>query len=254
MSIAKINGLAWADVAKVNGLAAGSIAKVEGEDAVAATWTANNATLSAQDANLVAYWKGENLTDSIGSHTLTNNNAVTFTGGKHNDAFTLDGVDQSLTGTSHADFALPGDFTIAFWSKQDAYADTDRYFMGIGEYTNFRFGRRRSGLSGYINFQTSDGFNDFSYTYNSTSYVHIGLVHDGTDMKLYVNGSLEDTIGSISGAVAQADLVIGAQIITGTKEAFFDGQIDEVGLWKGYAADAAFMTALYNTATGAFRI
>ena len=223
---------------------------------ISGTWSANNATLSAQEGSMVAYWKAEDLTDSIGSHSLTNLNSATFTSAKYNNGFTLDGVNQALRANDSSDwdlFASSGDATISFWTKLDTHS-TDEYFIAH---------RQNSNASWYILHSHGNGLRFVLYAgsllvdtgfggeITDTNFHHILLSKIGNDYKLYKDNSVVASVTDSSTAELSGYLYIG-QVDTGAGNV--DGQIDEVGIWKGYGADSTYVSALYNSGTGAFYI
>jgi hypothetical protein len=69
------------------------------------------------DANLVAYYKLSDVSDSKGSNTLTNNNTVTFVAGKYGNAadFGATNTNKSLTVASNLGINGNGAISISCW-------------------------------------------------------------------------------------------------------------------------------------------
>lgn len=225
------------------------------------TWTANSAVLSAQDSTLVAYWKAEGISDSKGSHTLTNVGTATYTAGKYNNALTLNGSSQYFTAVDDSDFDYgSGEFTIACWFNRSATGvDHNIYHQlaNVGQYASPVTIQITSGnklkiltsTNGTSWTTTGEG----STTINATTWYHLVIVGDGTDIKGYINDSLEVTLASV-GTLFNATQVVelGAYTYSGGTVNHFNGQLDELAVWKGYGADSAFISALYNSGTGSF--
>ncbi len=231
---------------------------------LAAQWTAGNPTLLPLEEYIVAYWKGEDLTDSVGAHTLTNVGASTFTAGKHNNAFTLNGTNQYFSSVSSPDFDFGGDeFTISEW----IYIDSLNANMGC-----FENGEMGSDNGMLIRCDSTNGlfFRVFNNAYNSgngalaltqgnttgltlNTWLHVVVSRVGDKWDLYLNGtSLDDVTSSVSINAYAEDQYIGkAYNNSGTD---FDGKIDEVMIMKEHGMTQAEVTALYNSGTGAFRI
>ena len=68
-------------------------------------------------------------------------------------------------------------------------------------------------------------------TVSSDVWYHVVATYDGTNIKMYLNGDLENTC-SVSGSISSTDapLIIGME--DGVTGAEFDGTIDAVGLWS----------------------
>lgn len=249
MSISKLNGLAWASVGKVDGLASASISKISGESAVIPTWTANNATLSAQDASLVAYWKAEDTSEEINSHTLTNVGSATFTSGKHNNAFTMNGSNQYFHTPDSANFHFgTGDFTISSWVN---FSSAPASLTVCGQWDNsqnsFLFLPAPSQSLLYFLYST-DGSNSTSVTYawspSTSTWYHVLVSRIGTNLRAYVDGSEIGSAHNISTSDLHnsTDTLFVGSHNSGVEP--FPGQMDEPSIWKGYGADQAFVTAL----------
>jgi len=210
-------------------------------------WTANSSTLSALEAGMVAYWKAEDLTDSKGSHTLTNNNSVTFTSGKHNNAFTLNGSSQYLKADASSDWDMgTGDWTVGIWVKWGSVVN-DTGLIGMSA-TDSQF--NLSYHAGYLR----NGTMSLSWLYTPTvgSYVNIVWSRIGNTASCYVNGTKlasDRDVTGISFGRSDTFLQLGYTYQFGN---LFNGQIDEVLINKGHGATQAEVTALYNGGTGAF--
>ena len=221
-------------------------AAIASQDVVGDTWTANNATLSEENDKLVAYWKAEDLTDEINSHTLTNVGTTTFTAGKRDNAFTLNGSSQYLSITD-TDFVFgTGNFTISLWLKSiregtwDTIIDIDGYASGI-------LMRIVDNDSLYIAGTYYD-WNPETYITDNV-YAHVVLCRIGNTFRVYV-----DNVERVSGTKS-VDLNLSGALLIGQashSSMLYKGQFDEIGIWKGYGATSTFVSALYNTITGSF--
>ena len=90
-------------------------------------------------------------------------------------------------------------------------------------------------------------------TLSSGAWHHVVLTSDGSDWRLYLNGSLDVTAGG-SGTWFNGSFnglnncLIGALVRTGSPEYVFNGNIDEVAIWDK-ALSATEITAIYNSKT-----
>ena len=222
------------------------------------TWTANNATLSAQDGFQVAYWKAEDTADSIGVNTLANTGA-TFTAGKNNNAFTLNGSTQYLSASDSADFNWgSGDLTVSVWVFFSSVSQNSCIF-NQGDTSANRLTIWWNNSTNVLSFQSFESSSwrllyniDFDPTIST--WYHICMTRVGNTWETYINASTQTKTldaGSYSNAMPDltGNFVIGSRL---WEPLYHNGKIDEFGIWKGYGADQAFVTALYNSGTGAF--
>jgi hypothetical protein len=229
--------------------------------AVADTWTANNATISAQDGSLSTYWKMEDLADSVGTSTFTNVGSATFTSGKNNNAVSLNGSTQYLTTTSNSGLGFgTGDFTISQWVNADSLGDTTNAGMKVfARFANGADGSRLVyGFKGSYFYALNPagserpfGSPGVAHGLSTGSWNHFVLVRNSTVLYLYINGSLVDS-GAFNVDISSTGLAyIGYYNGSYGK---LDGQMDELCIWKGYGADLTFVQALYNSGTGSFYV
>lgn len=243
--------LQWAAIANQVGISVGS-------------WTANNATLSAQNGSLKAYWKAEDVRDSVGSHTLTNVGSVTFTSGKRNNSFTLNGSSQYLTALDHVDFEFgSGPVTFSAWVKPSSIAGGTIYGIITKDDNSTNRGFSFDLRAGKVSIIALETASDYSWKTSQNAVTanvwnHVVFTSDGTDAsyKLFINSvsqTLDDTGNGGDGSIqaTNSDLGIGGLFNGGR---YFNGQIDEVAVWKGYEADQTFVTALYNSTVGSYYI
>lgn len=125
--------------------------------------------LPIQRQGIVSYWKGSDLTDSVGTNTLTNNNSATFTAGKVGNAFTMVGASNqylSITDAAQVGLDLTDIISILSWVKCTADGGTD----GIRTIMSKVHG---SGDGGYaFNITAGDVMNFWA---NDTNAVSAGL-------------------------------------------------------------------------------
>lgn len=211
--------------------------------------------------NLVSYWKMEDVNDAVGSRTLTNNNTVTFTSGKVNNAGSFNGSNQYLSRASDSGLQITGALTIAFWIYCDTLTGTQAIVAkSNGDISNYEFEISR-GSSGQLSFTSSNASNYFNaYTGNSlitaSSWYFVvmrksGNVNGTDTITFRVNGSNNTTtVGSanISNVgTSTYDFTIGRR--GGGTAQYFDGLIDEVGIWNKNMSDAE-ADQLYNSGSG----
>ena len=226
-------------------------------------WTANNSILQPLDSNMVAYWKAEDLTDSVGSHTLTNNGGVAFVSGKYNNCWSFDGADDWLdVGTSQDLNFETGDFTISLWENNTNSSNIYESLIASGN-TSWESGCVAISRD-YSNHQTV-GLHCYDIASNGAvqlesniisfnEWHHIVLTRIGTTLALYVDNvsqSMSISASLVINFVNSNSCHIGNNGYDGANGQYL-GLIDEVHIRKGYGMTASEVSALYNNGTGAF--
>lgn len=210
--------------------------------------------------NLVSYYKLDeasgNRADSHGANTLTDNNTVGSGTGKINSA-----ADHIRANNEFFDATaswVGNAWTVAGWFNTDGIPSGGQTLWSI---------RPSSGLINLfqlevgtdhlvrINCFDSAGANRRDYKASVTIvdgvFKHIVVTWDGTNLKVYFNGT-EDTsmTKTIDIAMTMSNtsriLRIGAEVSASN---IWDGLIDEFGIW-GAAKSAAEVTSLYNGGAG----
>ena len=108
-----------------------------------------------------------------------------------------------------------------------------------------------------INFYQVEGTGDASSTADSTTalsstgvWYHVVAVRDSTTLNIYVNGgSAEATTGTTVRNSDNTQQFVTARYRSPDDAYYFDGIIDELGLWKR-ALSAAEVAELYNAGAG----
>jgi len=198
---------------------------------------------------LVSYWKLDeasgNAADSHGSNNGTNVGTATFTAGKINNALTLNGSTQCQTvGTS-----LLSAYTavsVACGIKLDV---TGAFQHMIGKTDDATYNQLFR-VTNANKLQATVATATETYITGATSlttgvWYFAVYTWDGTNINLYLNASTDTSAVAKSGTMkTSSDLVsIGRSSVVSAS--YFDGQIDEVGIWNK-ALTAAEVTELYN--------
>ena len=169
-------------------------------------------------------------------------------------SFSFDGIndyfdcgDLSNIGISNASAA-----SVSMWFKKD----------GNGNYILFELkeGSSRIAIQSYLSNSLYIYINGVSYnaalTVDNDEWHNVILVFDGTGasnsdkLKLYFNGS-NITVGTYSGTVPTSLGAFTSSMISNIgrtpSAAYFDGNIDEFGIWANSALSSAAVTEIYNS-------
>lgn len=149
----------------------------------------------------------------------------------------LGGIDDYVDMGNPTSLQITGNLTLSAWIKT---TDTSTYEWIIGK-DNVGGGTRSYNifrLGSIVRFQIfksgSASAIDSTSTINDGAWHHIMGVNDGTDLKIYVNGTLEGTNVNGGGTIDNGtfDFRIGARGGTASQRGYFTGTIDEVAVWN----------------------
>lgn len=212
---------------------------------------------------LAGYWKlgdgGPTWVDSTGTTDLTENGTITAVTGKVENAADFESSDGAdyLSGGDTAALEFAGsDFTIAGWvnveniairtivAKYNTTGNQREYALRFNNTPNpdvFQFIVSNDGTATNILSASTHG------APSTGSWYFVVAYHDnGTEIGISVNDGAFDTAAHTTGVFAgSATFCIGAWD-TGN---YWDGQIDEVGIWNRLLT-AAEITWLYNSGNG----
>lgn len=214
--------------------------------------------------SLVAFWELEAASgtrnDAVGSNHLTDNNTVTQGTGKVGNAAQFTRANSEfLSHSSNATLQMGDiDFSICAWinpaslnemmvvTKDDDAANSRDYTLDVYNASGLlktRFYTNGSG-GGIVAPSAAD--------ITLGAWTFLMAIHDSVANTLFlsINDGLSETggTGGVAPDVSAAVFMIGAREYSGF-ESYFDGLIDQVGLWKR-ALSAAEVTALYNGGAG----
>lgn len=213
--------------------------------------------------NLISYWKFEEnaaSTDVDDAHSTNDGTASVNTSnlsvtGKIDNGFQFNGTSEYVTipntigigsGFSFSFWARTSDLTvdqraITSWSTTTANQSFVIWMDTGGTADGWAFILK----SGSTTF--SIGTDDASATANTWQHV-VATWNGGTDMKIYVDGSLTDSSSSYSGTLnARANIRVGRMDLA--TPTYYNGEIDEVGVWSRELTSDE-VTSLYNSGNG----
>lgn len=199
------------------------------------------ATALFSDANLQAYYEGENVNDSKNSNTLTNVGTVTFTPARFDNGFNL--------GTSNSSKALSvasalnvdgGNITISLWVKLLTEIGSGNYVFAYQfndtSKVEFSINYEYNGGTRRLVFKrgrvgTADDTVVQNITLGTTDFYHLALTYNGGDLIGYTNNvSPGTTPCSGNGAAGSGDeFNIGAK--AGASTQFASAIIDDVAVF-----------------------
>lgn len=201
---------------------------------------------------LTAYWKmdettGSSISPSFGTATgaATGTTAVTGQDSKINYARNFDGIDDYISFTTGVPTGATGG-SISFWVKPTAWPG----FMaaaGVAGSDFIMHANTSDAIYGFfndpVNYQFQTGASGVP---TIGAWNHVVMIWGGSGSVLYINGT--DRGGNSTGGPGYS----GANLLLGHKQdggTFFNGIIDEVGIWNK-ALTQAEITQLYAGGAG----
>ena len=226
-------------------------------------------------ANMLSYWELDETSGTDFADTYDGNDAAcsgancpAFSTGLLNGGLDFDGTQQYITvdDDTSLDWAATDSFTIELWAKPDPCTTKNKVMIGRDDYvsssdhTHWWLGckasstpssrvaawnmldRTSSGIALYGTTQLDDG-----------NWHHLVAVRDestNTNL-LYVDGVLEDsdTYNYLANFDATTTLGIGYMAYNHTPDYYYDGELDEIALYKR-ALTAAEIVDHYNSGSG----
>ena len=185
-----------------------------------------------------AAWPLNGLTDFSGnSHTLTNNNAVTFSNGGPAGSYAdfVAASSMSLTLADHADFDGMSNLTVGCWIYRDIDSGgletvVSKYDQGDAADGSWLLSVNASdALNFTVRTSANAATNGVASSVPLAQWVYAVGTYDGANVRLYHNGILVATTAQ-TGTVNDGTeiIVIGAGSSAGSPTNFFDGRIGGV--------------------------
>lgn len=220
------------------------------EDSLRGWWIFDNVSHAAlghvDTTDIATIWDGDpNVTTNpilqrYGSPTLTQN-STNYPGGYSavldgNDAYSLGRnpfftADMSAGMTIHAWVKGNGDplATVTFVRAEDGTTNRS-FFLGVHSSDVVRFYIFIGNTTYTVN-STTSGATLYSTYFNNAWHLFTG-VHNGTDLRLYIDGVLNCTPTAASGALDTDNVITGIGYNATASTAFFVGSIEEVKLYN----------------------
>lgn len=192
-----------------------------------------------------------NEDDDVGSVDGTNNGASQSSSCVLNNCYDFE--------SSETDYIDYGDnydfgtdqFSISAWIKLES-TGSNYQIVSKGDISgNQMFTRIENSHPNFALFDGSWDDLDSSTIFTTGKWYHLVFVRNATQIVIYINGTHDSNLTSTprSHSVAES-LIIGAIEDGAGHNQYFDGLIDEVGIWDNYALTGAEVSTLYNGGSG----
>lgn len=212
--------------------------------------------LASPPVQLMAHWKfdegaGAVASDSTGNGNISTlqNRATWVAGVVGSGALSFDGVDDQVSVASTSSItSIVDNFTVSFWAKPRSPHEIDPEGYQYGGVSGQRYavapvwcvpGEAGAGVSvgtnGVSVYEHSSDYLPAVAVYQAalTGWTHIALVYENKQPKIYVNGQLVRT-GAVS---ARSAIRINPYTIGGMAYGHFDGQLDDLRIYRGVLSE-----------------
>jgi hypothetical protein len=202
--------------------------------------------------NLVSYYKLDeasgNALDAHSTNDLTDTNTVGTATGKINNGRDFEsGSTEYFFRSSAIVTSLP--ISVGCWIKLESTGDQVIFSLDASSGTEIlEFIVNAGKLSIFYNTSGGGGFVVAgSTTLSSGVWYYASFSAESASSQLYINGVSEGTGGMTMPSVNQTH--IGTRMFSGSRDEYFDGIIDELGVWNRRVPTADWLS-LYNSGSG----
>ncbi|MAE63123.1 MAG: hypothetical protein CMJ18_02520, partial [Phycisphaeraceae bacterium] len=205
----------------------------------------------------VAHWRLDETTgyvaaDSIGSNHGQVFGAAYWTVGQLLSALEFDGTNDYIEVPDNAVFHVTSALTVTAWIKADAWPSGHRVAVilrkGEGNPNNWQFAVKDGRVTLYLDESDGDGVSADTVL-NSGQWYHVAATWDGTTIKLFVDGAIDNGSGDARAAPILTDdraIYLGGR--GGTDK--HDGVLDDVRFYDR-ALSAAEIRVIYEEGVAA---
>lgn len=202
---------------------------------------------------LLLHLNGNSNDDSGNGHNGSDTNVAYSKGyGRFNEGARFQYVDSRISIADNLALRFTDNFTITFWMFTGNTDTANHSYIGkfrvvAGSYTGFVVNRYASKKIGFVIFKGGTSLDDLYTTSDSlvNAWYHLGFVKEGSSMKIYVNGKLDNSRSCGSMVYSTEPLLVG------TGYGYSDANMDEVRI-RLRALTAKDMLTEYTNALGRF--
>jgi len=181
---------------------------------------------------------------SENGHDATLYSSPSWSSGKYGSALSFDGTTNQYARVASGIPAQGSTITVEAWVYPTVISDAgvDRnnfiyssYYAALG---NHKF-------NVYLSGATSAGWHTSNGSVHENAWQHLAFTYDGTNLKMYINGQLDKTVGVTGTISSVATLDIGRRPDSTSSPYLMQGKVDDVKVYN-YARSAAQIAYDYN--------
>lgn len=204
-------------------------------------------------SGIIAYWKLDESSGTLfnsvqASINMTANNTPTYgTTGIINTALSFAALSSEYLDSAHnADFNSSS-YTISAWVKRASITTTQMIFAHDDTGVGYAFYFGADNKIRLVHQLVLDVGSDGTIT-DTSGFHHVAIVYNGSVAAFYIDGAASGapSIGAFNNATTTETIACNKNIVP---QLFFDGVIDEVGVWSRTLRQGE-ITELYNSGAG----
>lgn len=253
-----ISGAQFANTGSYSAYASNSFATVPSSTAYL-TVLSNTTTAALSPSNMVNWWPAESTpVDIYGTNDATPIN-VTYTPGEVGSAFHFNGSSSYLSDTASE---LSGSWTVCFWVYRQSSSSASTALMGDATYA-LKLNQYSNTLDvGITKSRVADYLFSPAYSVPLSTWTHLAITYNGSQVSLYANGVLASSQLSSNGVVVAppANLplpraYIGADYLVnpGTTD-YMLGNLDEIQVFSRVLSASEINSIYAAGAAGLVRV
>ena len=206
------------------------------------------------NSNYKAVYHLEDANDSTSNdNDGTVDGATSGATGKIGKAYDFDGTNDRITTAANSSLS-PSTYSLGVWVYATGFPGTDaNVYISNGTYPNQKFQFRHAQSTKYLMLGYGNGssFTSFSTTQviPLNTWVRCIATWDGDKIRIYYNGSLIGTSGSLTAPASTTDNIVNLGAERGGSN-YFQGRLDEIFIYSGVLS-TDYITTEYNNQSDA---
>ena len=185
--------------------------------------------------------------DIISGTGLTLTNSPTWVTGRNGTAIEMDGTNQYLTNTSAPTWDGWSEISISWWQWHDnngldgliQHCVNDNDWFSQSNSGTMRFEHRTTDKQDWFQIDVAEG---------SGNWEHYVFISNSTGSYWYRNGTLRNSDPAFGGGIIDSgtNFHIGRDMCSNNYGDYWDGKIDELGVWANYSLTPSEVTEIFN--------
>jgi hypothetical protein len=203
-------------------------------------------------AELVGWWRLDEGSGTTAYDSSSNGNDASFEGspawvedGKFGKALKFDGSSDYLAAPDSESLDINADqLSIAAWINGEDWPAANhivRKIADTGTGSIYMIRVQPDTMRVYLNTSAGETIVQGTTVLNTNEWYHVGLIYDGAEARIYVNGQLDVSM-NVSGELTQSNNEL--RIGRGEPAGYFVGMIDDVRLYNHALTESELLSAM----------
>jgi len=208
--------------------------------------------VTSASAELVAHWRLDEGSGTTAYDSSSNGNDASFGGspawvedGKFGKALKFDGSSDYLAAPDSESLDINADqLSIAAWVNGEDWPAANhivRKIADTGTGSIYMIRVQPDTVRVYLNTSAGETIVQGTTVLTTNEWYHVGLIYDGTEARIYVNGQLDISM-NVSGELTESNNEL--RIGRGEPAGYFVGMIDDVRLYNHALTESELLSAM----------